>query len=67
MERHTKSSIHAQVERLAKDGADVALDSNGSGVMIVSRDEHRNLSSRLTPKEADIWIDGFKKGRDAKR
>jgi hypothetical protein len=64
-ERINDRMIHRKIERMQKQGMDVALDGAYGRWRIVNRQENYNLSPRVSNREIYEWLDAYEKGFDA--
>lgn len=58
----TKSRLRNRVDNLIKDGYKLAMNVNAGGCRITTANEQTDLSPRGTPREIDLWLDGFVSG-----
>lgn len=64
MQRTSLKKVAARVRNLKAGGADVSLQSSGSGLsQIVNRKGNAPLSPILRTGELANWLDGFENGR----
>lgn len=60
--RVTGKQIEAYVKRLRDSGCPIAINSMGTGWRVTTKNEERDLSPRLSPREVMDWLRAFHGG-----